>query len=361
MIIKSIELSNFRNYKNLKLDFHKGVNIFYGNNAQGKTNLLEAVYFSGTTKSYRSCKDKELILFGEEESHIKTVIERKEKEYIIDFHVKGSEKKGIAINKMPIKKASELYGLCKMVFFSPEDLNIIKQGPSVRRRFLDMEIGQIEPVYLNSLINYKKLLNQRNCILKDYFYNRDLKELLEVIDIQLMEYGKSIINYRSKFVKDLNKIVFDINKKITDGKEELKVSYECDTDIENYEKKLKDSLDKDLKLKSTGVGPHRDDLCFMVNGIDIRHFGSQGQQRTAALSLKLAEIELLKIITKDKPVLLLDDVLSELDKKRQNSLLESISDIQTLITCTGLEDFIKNDFNADKLYHVENGFISVED
>lgn len=360
MIIKSIELKDFRNYRNLKLEFDSGVNIFYGNNAQGKTNLLEAVYYSGTTKSYRNCKDKDLIYFGEKEAHIQTVIEKKSKEHIIDFHLKDSDKKGIAINKVPIRKASELYGLCKMVFFSPEDLNIIKQGPAVRRRFLDMEIGQIEPIYLNSLINYKKLLNQRNCLLKEYYSNKEFKDILDVIDIQLVEYGKNIIETREKFVKQLNLVVKDINSRMTNGKEALEVKYESDVTVDNYEYKLRESYDKDLKFKSTSTGPHRDDLCFIINDIDIRHFGSQGQQRTAALSLKLAEIELLKIITKDKPVLLLDDVLSELDKKRQQSLLESISDIQTLITCTGLEDFIKNSFDADKLYHVENGEIDVE-
>lgn len=359
MIIKSIELNNFRNYKELCLEFDSGVNIFYGNNAQGKTNLLEAVYFSGTTKSYRSCKDRELIYFGERESHIKTVIEKSSKEYIIDFHLKDSDKKGIAINKTPIRRASELFGLCKMVFFSPEDLNIIKQGPAVRRRFLDMEIGQIDPIYLSNIINYKKILNQRNCILKEYYYKSDFKDVLEVIDMQLLEYGKSIIKYRKEFIEKLNRVVKDINVKMTEGSEPLDIRYDFDVDIDSYELKLKESYDKDLKYKTTNVGPHRDDLCFIVNDVDIRHYGSQGQQRTAALSLKLAEIELLKIMTKEKPVLLLDDVLSELDKKRQQSLLESISDIQTLITCTGVEDFIKSSLNINKLYNVENGKIDV--
>lgn len=360
MIVKSIELNNFRNYKNLKLDFDEGINIFYGNNAQGKTNLLEAVYYSTTTKSYRSCKDKELIYFGEKEAHIQTVIEKGAHEHIIDFHLKDSDKKGIAVNKIPLKRAGELYGLCKMVFFSPEDLNIIKQGPSVRRRFLDMEIAQIEPIYLNSLTNYKKLLNERNCILKDYYDRKDFKDIIDVIDIQLINYGKNIIEERNKFIRELNVVVKDISKKITDGKETLEIGYESDVTIDNYELRLEDSLEKDIKFKSTSVGPHRDDLSFKVNDIDLRHFGSQGQQRTAALCLKLAEIELLKKITRDKPVLLLDDVLSELDKKRQCCLLDSISGIQTLITCTGLEDFIKNNFNADKLYHVEKGVINIE-
>jgi len=360
MIIKSIELNNFRNYKDLKLDFHKGVNIFYGDNAQGKTNLLEAVYYSGKTKSYRSCSDKELINFEKSEAHIQTIIEKKSKEYIIDFHLKESDKKGVAINKIPIKRADELFNLCKMVFFSPEDLNIIKQGPSVRRKFIDMELSQIEPLYLNSFTNYKKLLNQRNCILKEYYNKKDFKDILSVIDIQLISYGKDIINYRKRFIRELNSIVMDVSRKMTDGKEVLIIDYDYNVSADNYELVFEDSFEKDIRLKTTNVGPHRDDLCFKVNDIDLRHFGSQGQQRTAALSLKLAEIEVLKKITKDNPILLLDDVLSELDKKRQNCLLESISDIQTLITCTGLEDFIKNSFNADKLYHVESGCISVE-
>ena len=360
MIVKSIELYNFRNYKDLKIAFDDGVNIFYGNNAQGKTNLLEALYFSSTTKSYRNCKDKDLIRFGENEAHIKSVIERKSADFIIDFHLKEFEKKGIAINKVPIKKASELLGLCNMVFFSPEDLGIIKQGPSMRRRFLDMEIGQADVVYLDSLSNYKRALNQRNSLLKGNHQTWDFENILEVLDTKIAEYGRKIINIREKFIKELNIIIKDIHSNMTKNKEDIVVIYEKDVSSDLFERKLKANLERDMRLGTTGAGPHRDDLSFIVNGIDIRYFGSQGQQRTAALSLKLAEIEFLKKITKDKPVLLLDDVLSELDKERQRNLLDSISDIQTFITCTGVEDFIKKKFDIDKLYHVENGDVLID-
>lgn len=357
MIIKSIELQNFRNYEDLNISFDEGTNIFYGDNAQGKTNILEAAYLSGTTKSHKCSKDKEMIRFGEQESHIRTVVVKKDKEYQIDMHLKNNCSKGIAINKVPIKKASELFGILNMVFFSPEDLNIIKNGPAERRRFLDSELCQLDKIYLSDLTTYNKILNQRNKLLKDMVYRPDLKDTLPVWDMQLVETGRKIIRRRKQFVDELNEIVHDIHYRISGEKEDLLLQYEPSIEDIFFEDELSRVKERDMRQCMTSVGPHRDDLLFSIGEVDIRKFGSQGQQRTSALSLKLSEIELVKRSIHDTPVLLLDDVLSELDSNRQNYLLNSIHDTQTLITCTGLDEFVKNRFHINKIFKVVQGTV----
>lgn len=357
MIIKSIELQNFRNYEDLNISFDEGTNIFYGDNAQGKTNILEAVYLSGTTKSHKCSKDKEMIRFGEQEAHIRTVVVKKDKEYQIDMHLKNNRSKGIAINKVPIKKASELFGILNMVFFSPEDLNIIKNGPAERRRFLDSELCQLDKIYLSDLTTYNKILNQRNKLLKDMVYRPDLKDTLSVWDMQLVETGRKIIRRRKQFVDELNEIVHDIHYRISGEKEDLLLQYEPSIEDIFFEDELFRVKERDMRQCMTSVGPHRDDLLFSIGEVDIRKFGSQGQQRTSALSLKLSEIELVKRSIHDTPVLLLDDVLSELDSNRQNYLLNSIHDTQTLITCTGLDEFVKNRFQINKIFKVAQGTV----
>lgn len=358
MIIKSIELNNFRNYENLKIYFDDRTNILFGDNAQGKTNILESAYVSGTSKSHKGSRDKDMIRFNESEAHIRTIVEKKSMTYQIDMHLKKSRSKGIAINKLPIKKASELFGVLNIVFFSPEDLNIIKNGPSERRRFLDSEICQLDKIYLSDLTKYNKVLNQRNKLLKDMIFYPELENTLSVWDSQLVSYGKRIIARRKKFVEELNDIVFDIHKKISGNKEELYIHYEPDIDEAFFEDELNRNKTKDKKYCLTSVGPHRDDISFFIGDVDIRKFGSQGQQRTSALSLKLSEIELVKKSIHDTPVLLLDDVLSELDSSRQNYLLNSIHDIQTIITCTGLDEFVKNRFQINKVFEVVNGVVT---
>lgn len=355
MIIKTIELQNFRNYEDLKIHFDHGTNILYGDNAQGKTNILESAYVSGTTKSHKGSRDKDMIRFGETESHIRTVVEKNGMTYQIDMHLKKNRSKGIAVNRVPIKKASELFGILNIVFFSPEDLYIIKNGPAERRRFLDSEICQLDKIYLSDLTKYNKTLNQRNKLLKDIAFHPELESTLSVWDMQLIAYGKRIIKRRTQFVNELNEIVFDIHKKISGNKEELVLKYEPDIEESFFEDELNRSKSRDLKYCQTSVGPHRDDISFYIGDIDIRKFGSQGQQRTSALSLKLAEIELVKKCIHDTPILLLDDVLSELDSNRQNYLLNSIHNIQTIITCTGLDEFVKNRFQIDKIFQVVTG------
>ena len=294
MIIKSLELANFRNYETLDIHFDKGTNILYGDNAQGKTNILEAIYVSATTKSHKGSKDKEIIHFDKEEAHIRTYLEKEDIEYKVDMHLRKNKSKGIAIDVNKIKKAADLMGLLNIVFFSPEDLAIIKNGPSERRRFADMELCQLDSFYLYNLNHYNKIINQRNKLLKDMYFNPGLKETLNIWDSQLVSYGSKIIERRSIFTGQLCDIINEIHSKLSGGKEKLTVKYEPDVSIENFEEKMKENQEKDIKSKMTSIGPHRDDFSFIVNDIDIRKYGSQGQQRTAALSLKLSEIELVK-------------------------------------------------------------------
>lgn len=359
MIIKSIELHDFRNYENMKIEFQQGINILYGDNAQGKTNILEAAFLSGTTKSHKGSKDREMIRFDQQEAHIRTLVEKGKGEYRIDLHLKKRESKGIAINGVPIRKASELFGFLNIIFFSPEDLNIIKNGPAERRRFLDAEICQLDKIYLSDLTRYNKALAQRNRLLKEIEEKEELLPTLSIWNEQLVEYGKRVIRRRKLFVEELNQMISPIHENLTGEKEHLILQYEPDTKEKEFEIELAAAEQRDLRQLSTSVGPHRDDLKFQINDIDIRRFGSQGQQRTSALSLKLAEIELVKKTIHEKPVLLLDDVLSELDENRQNFLLKSIGDIQTMITCTGLEEFVKNRVPVDRVFYVKEGKISL--
>ena len=358
MIIKSVDLKNFRNYENLSVEFNSGTNILFGNNAQGKTNLLEALYMSGTSKSYKGVRDRELIKFNENDAHIKTIVEKQKIEYRIDVHIRRNQSKGIALNQIPLKKTGEMFGILNLVFFSPEDLNIIKDGPSERRKFIDNELCQLDKIYFYDLKNYYKVLDQRNKLLKDLYDHPDLKETLDIWDQQLVFYGCKVIKRRKEFIEELSEIVKDIHSSLTKNKETLNISYDCNIEYEYFEEKLFLNKDHDIRFSQTSVGPHRDDLSIKVENIDMRKYGSQGQQRTCALSLKLSELQLMEKSINDKPVLLLDDVLSELDKSRQFDLLENISGIQTIITCTGLDDFIENRFELDRIYHVVNGAVS---
>ena len=275
-------------------------------------------------------------------------------------HLKKNSPKGIAVNKIPLRKASELFGIINFVFFSPEDLNIIKDGPSERRRFIDMELSQLDRVYLSDLYNYNRIVNQRNHLLKDMGNSGKIADTLDIWDLQLVQYGNKIIERRKEFIKQVNEIISFIHKKLTGSREDIQVIYEPSNGSLALEQALIKNRDRDLRIKSTSVGPHRDDICLLAGDLDIRRFGSQGQQRTAALSLKLSEIELVKQAINDTPVLLLDDVLSELDKHRQNYLLDSINDIQTLITCTGVEDFVNLRFSINKVFHVQGGQVMDE-
>lgn len=360
MIVESLKLQNYRNYEYLNMNFDEKINIIYGDNAQGKTNILESMYVCATSKSHRGSKDCEIIRFDNDESHIKVNVKKNDMNYRIDMHLKKNKPKGIAVNGIPIKRAVELFGILNIVFFSPEDLNIIKNGPSERRRFIDMELSQLDKIYLDCLINYNKVVNQRNSLLKEYAFSgrEDIISSLDIWDMQLVKYGNDVIKSREKFVKEINDLVKSIHTKLSGDREQLEIIYEPCVKEQDFESELVRVRDRDLKFKCTNIGPHKDDMCFLINGMDVRKYGSQGQQRTAALSLKLAEIELVKQIIHDTPVLFLDDVLSELDSRRQNFLLDSIGNIQTMITCTGLDEFINNRFSINKIFKVVNGTVS---
>jgi DNA replication and repair protein RecF len=357
MKVKKIELSNYRNYESLLLEPDEDTNILYGDNAQGKTNILESIYLCSTGKSHRGNKDKEIIRFGEDEAHIKMFVEKKEKNFRIDMHLKKNRAKGIAVNGIPVKKVSELFGIVNVVFFSPEDLSIIKNGPAERRRFIDLELCQLDKLYVYNLTNYSKVLLQRNKLLKDSYYSQDINDMLDIWDMQLAEYGSKLIERRRKFVNEINEIIKPIHRKLTDFKENIEIKYNYNVSEEAFYDVLKHNRERDIRTKTTNSGPHRDDISFYNGDVDLRVYGSQGQQRTAALSLKLAEIELVKKIINDTPILLLDDVLSELDSNRQNHLLSSLNDIQTVITCTGLDEFIENRFKINKVFKVTDGTI----
>ncbi len=360
MIIESMELQHYRNYPALQISFDPGTNIFYGDNAQGKTNALEAVYVCCTTKSHRVSRDKDLIRFGQEEAHIKLQVKKDNVSYRIDMHLKKNKPKGIAVNGIPIRKASELFGIANVVFFSPEDLNIIKNGPSERRRFLDLELCQVNKLYVHNLVNYNKILMQRNKCLKDLSFRPEYESTLEIWDEQLIRYGLPLMEYRKQFIDQLNQLIEVVHGKLTGKKEHLVLSYEPNVQPEEFSAVLVKNRESDKKQKTTLSGPHRDDMSFFINQIDIRKFGSQGQQRSAALSLKLSEIELVRELIHDYPILLLDDVLSELDRGRQNHLLNSINHIQTMITCTGLDDFIGHRFPLNRIFKVTGGEVCKE-
>ncbi len=355
MYITSLELKNFRNYPSLAISFDQGTNLFYGDNAQGKTNILEAIYLCGTTKSHRGSKDQEIIRFREEEAHIRLLLKKKGMSHRIDMHLKKHKAKGIAIDGIPIRRASQLLGTVNLIFFSPEDLQMVKNGPLERRRFMDSELCQLSQYYLDRLVQYNRVLHQRNKLLKDMGTSHSLRDTLEVWDEQLIAYGSGLIQERDHFLQQMNAILREIHGNLTGGKEEIHLVYEPSVREEDFARQLSLNRDRDLRMGLSSTGPHRDDFCIRVNGMDIRRFGSQGQQRSAALSLKLSEIDLVKRMTGDQPVLLLDDVMSELDSSRQTYLLQNISQIQTFITCTGMDEFMRNHFQINQVFEIVEG------
>lgn len=362
MNITKIGLTNFRNYEDLQLEFHPKINIILGNNAQGKTNILEAIYLSSLGKSFRTSNDYEMIRFDCNFFRIKIEAEKKNDDICVEMAV-SKESKAVKLNGRKIKKTAELLENVYIVVFSPEDLKIVKEEPEKRRKFIDRELCQIKPMYYSNLSKYKKVLLQRNTLLKG---NSPQISVLEVWDYELVEYGSKIILQRENFIKKLDKMSSEIHKNITNGKEKLHIQYESNVpymgSLEEQKslfiEKVKNSLDKDLQRRNTSVGPHRDDLKISINGIDIRKYGSQGQQRTAALSLKLAEIMLIKEETEEDAILLLDDVLSELDEERQHYLINSLSETQLFITAAELSEKVKASLPIGYTFYVDNGQVT---
>lgn len=355
MLVKSVSVQGFRNLKDETISLGSGINIFCGDNAQGKTNILEAVYFCSMGRSHRVKQDSRLIAFDKKEAHVRVFTDRDKRTDRIDVHIKKDEKKGIAVNGIPLRRLGELLGTFYTVIFSPEDLSLIKNSPAERRRFIDMELCQLSSVYYYDLQQYYKVLKQRNNLLKRLVKEPKLKETIFIWDSQLIDYGKRIIKARRDFCAKAGVFARKNHELITGGKEDFTAEYRPNCTEEDLEDKLKSSLERDIFTGSTGHGPHKDDMAFYVDGSDVRIFGSQGQQRTAALCLKLAEIDIIKEETGITPVMLLDDVLSELDENRQNFLLDMTNGIQSLITCTGIEDSVKKYTGEAALFKVKNG------
>lgn len=370
MYLKELKLINFRNYKEQMLTFAPKLNFLVGNNAQGKTNLVEAIYMLSSGKSYRTLRDGELLRWGAKTLYIKGSILVKSGERFIEIGVKGKNKR-IKVNGVQLDKRGELFGNFTTVIFSPDELKLVKEGPSYRRRFMDREIIQIKPAYYYALVDYNKVLSQRNALLRDFKTRKGKIDTLEVWDKQLSEYGIRIIRDRRAFIEKLSGFARSIHSKITNGEEKLEITYRScieqgesgdPSDIQSlYTKKLRDSRSRDFRTGVTNFGPHREDLRISINGIDTRRYGSQGQQRTAALSMKLSEIELVKMETDEYPVLLLDDVMSELDPLRQKYILQNLDQVQTFITCTRPIEPMKERYGTGKVFYVINGIITMGD
>ncbi|WP_010630850.1 DNA replication/repair protein RecF [Sporolactobacillus vineae] len=370
MKLTSIELTNFRNYSHLSLDFSDSVNVFLGENAQGKTNLLEAIYVLAIAKSLRTAHDKDLIKWNQEYGKIKGKVVRRNDTIPLELVISGKGKKARA-NHLEKQRLSDYVGLCNVVMFAPEDLGLVKGGPALRRRFIDMEMGQIAPVYLHLLSDYQRVLQQRNALLKKNWGKQSgTGPLLDVLTEKLIILAADIVNRRLRFVSSLNSWAGPIHEEISQGREKLELNYHSsvrevsDTGdqskiTEVYEKAFSQLRTRETERGMTLAGPHRDDLQFIVNGHDVQMFGSQGQQRTAALSVKLAEIELIHKETGDYPLLLLDDVLSELDDLRKTHLLAAFKEkVQTFVTTTSIDGLDDRLIERATLFHIHQGTVT---
>lgn len=363
MRVKSIRLINFRNYENIKTMLNPKLNIFLGNNAQGKTNLLESIYLAALGKSYKTNRDRELINHRKTQAYIGIEIISLRGEIFIEIKLDLNNKKRVKINRIEINKINEILGNLNVVIFSPEDLKLVKEGPSERREFLDNEISQIKPNYRYNIQKYNNILYQRNKLLKNR--SKTVLDTLDIWDEQLADIGSIIMKYRKDFIEKLKNISSKIHLDITSNEEKLEISYFSSIKYsknlkELYLTVLKEQRNLDIDKGTTSVGIHKDDFNIYINGVSCRNYGSQGQQRTAALSLKLAEVELIKGEKKEYPIILLDDVLSELDIKRRKKLVSRFKDIQTIITST--DDIeLKNYKSFEKsTFKINNGKIYKE-
>lgn len=360
MKIESLKIRNFRNYENLDIKFDDKVNIFIGKNAQGKTNLLESIFYCCIGKSFKSCKDKEIIKWGEESATISLVANKKYRDTKIDINLFKNQKKSILIDGVSIRKIGELIGEINVVFFSPQELRLVRESPDERRKFMDIDISQNNRRYFYQLSRYEKILANRNKLLKTSQTFDAVKETIDIWDRALIASAKYIAFERKKFIEEITPYAEKAHGYISGGKENLKLVYKCGCNValdekfdENMDKLLKKNLEKDFRLGYTSVGVHRNDIDIYLNDVEVKSFGSQGQQRTVALSLKLAELENMFNINGEYPILLLDDVFSELDLDRQNRLLKFVGRTQTFITCT---DEKKLD---GKLIYIKDGKIMV--
>lgn len=356
MLIKSLKLRNFRNYESLSIDFEKDYNIIYGNNAQGKTNIIEAIFQCASGRSHRTSKDMELLKTGAPGYYIGLSLDKEEALSTIEINYIKDERKRISVNEIPLKKTGELMGRLNAVIFSPEDILIVKEGPSERRRFLDITLSQLKPSYYFDLQQYARILFQRNSLLKEISNKKELMATLDVWNHHLIKTGSKIMRDRREFISKLNNKASLRHEKLTRGEEELSIGYlpsfsiEKEDGLEELEKRfervLNQAITREVLKGTTLYGPQRDDYDIILNSMSTKIYGSQGQQRTSVLSIKLAEIDIMKEETEEYPVLLLDDVLSELDNSRQEYLFENIEKIQTFITCTDRSFFKRTEVQA---------------
>ncbi|MBR2302688.1 MAG: DNA replication/repair protein RecF [Clostridia bacterium] len=364
MYVQSVFVKNYRNLKEQKVALKNGLNVFCGLNAQGKTNFLECLVLSSLGKTPKSDKDKDIINWNEQSATIKTEVVTKNTKSQIEIKLSKGEKKRIATNGMPVAKIGELLGWLNVIYFSPAEIDVIREGPDERRRFMDIDLCQTDKNYFYTLARYNKILNQRNNLLKKENNNKNLAEMLSIWDRQLAKEGAKLFLKRLDFIQKISPVANEIHKHLTSGKESLDIVYQSEmqgTTRQEAEEflvqKLSDTFEKQQKLGFTTSGVHRDDIKFAIDGIDIRKFGSQGQQRTAALSLKLAEVKLLHDTVGEYPVLLLDDVFSEIDETRRKQLLKYTKNIQTIIATPEFDQSLANGISYN-LFNVKDGVIS---
>ena len=333
MWINNIKINNFRNYINEEIELNKNINIFYGENAQGKTNIIESIFLCGMGKSFRAKKDEEMINFNAKNALVEIEFQKSDRDGKIKIEL--GNKKNIYLNGIKIKKLSDLVGNINLVIFTPDDINILKGSPQNRRRFLDIMISQLRPNYLNCLSLYLKTLEQRNNYLRQIKENNKDQNLLDIWDEKLADYAISIYNYRKEFIEKIQDKIINIHKEITNNKEEIKIEYiSMCKEKQEFLNALKERRKLDIIKGFTTRGIHRDDFNVYINGKEIDIYGSQGQNRTAMLSLKLSEVKVVYDEIGEEPILLLDDFMSELDSVRRKSFLENIGDTQVIITCT---------------------------
>ncbi|UOQ44736.1 DNA replication/repair protein RecF [Halobacillus salinarum] len=371
MYIHELSLRTYRNYDQLSLTFDHTINVIIGENAQGKTNLMEAIYVLAFTKSHRTPRDKELIQWDAEYGKIKGSVYKRNRRFPLEIIISNKGKKA-KLNHMEQKRLSDYVGALNVVMFAPEDLNLVKGSPQVRRRFIDMEIGQIQPTYIFHLGQYQKVLRQRNHLLKELQRKPAAdRTMLGVLTDQLIEHAATIVERRFKFLHLLRTWALPIHEGISRSLETLEIAYNpsvkvsedmnLETIKESYSNKFNELETKEIERGTSLAGPHRDDLIFYVNGKDVQTYGSQGQQRTTALSLKLAEIELIHSEVGEYPILLLDDVLSELDDHRQSHLLHTIQGkVQTFVSTTNIDGIQHEALEKAEIFHVKDGTIEVQ-
>ncbi|MBR3195288.1 MAG: DNA replication/repair protein RecF [Clostridia bacterium] len=363
MYLKTIDLTNYRGYERTHLDFPDGITVISGKNAQGKTNLLESVFFCCSGKSHRNAKEDEIILFGAEYSILKAVFERNHVAHDVEITLQREKRKKILFDGARISRTSEFVGQMKSVLFSPDNILIVKDSPARRRNYMDVALSQVFRGYLKLLIDYNKTLAMRNALLKEGPGHSGWKTM-DVFESQLAHYGARIMAARRNFCEEAGKEAETIQNRISGGEDTLTVTYSPNVESEatEEENRLLEEIgrnrEKDIFRRTTTVGPHRDDILLLVNGKDAKSYASQGQQRTAALSIKMAELSFMRKYTGENPILLLDDVFGELDAKRRQQLLTAVDDCQVILTCTNIDSLPIDQRRIQAHFDVENGVIS---